>query len=310
MLKKFENDYSAALECFQKAINIGPNPLFYFYKGETYYMLDDYSKAIECFTQSIKLDATNAAFHHSKATALMEMYYESEESDEDFLSSAINCFEKAIELNPNLEGYLTDLGNAYYLNKNMSKANVCYKKAIELNPENAEAHNGCGQVLNDKKGFKNDYKKAIAFYSKAIEIDPKNATYQRNKGIAYFCLKDFESAIECYNTAIKLDPAEAQYHFYKGESLKALRKYELAKKEYVKAIELRPNYVEAKKSLSLIRQKIRSQSNIEESPVKSASPVKAFVTDDVMSKTPKRKLSYFRNLSSSKSKKRLILESD
>ena len=133
----------------------------------------------------------------------------------------------------------------------MRKASSHFKRAIEINPKKAEAHNGLGQVLNDKKGVKADYKLALQSYCKAIELDPNNPSYYRNKGVTYFCLKDYVAAVKCYDEAIRISPNDFELYFIKGESLKELKQLEEARLCYKKALDLKPNDLEKRKLFCL-----------------------------------------------------------
>ena len=57
---------------------------------------------------------------------------------------AIEDYNKAIELDPNLAGVYYNRGNAYFYLKQYEKAIEDFDKAIELNPNNAYAYNNRG----------------------------------------------------------------------------------------------------------------------------------------------------------------------
>lgn len=256
-LKKYKKEYSKALDCFQKALNIVQEPNYYYYKGDTHLLLEDYSSAIECFDRAIDLDANNSDYYYSRGTAYQEMH--TKECKEGSLERAIENYERSLELNPNDYDCLCDLGTAYHAKKRLGKAGSCYKKAILIEPYRAVAYNARGLMLNDKNGFKNDYKEAINCYTRAIELDPTNALFYRNKGITFFNMGKYESAIECYDEAIRLDSTESEFYFYKGKAFKLLRQYLKAMNCFKKAISLKSNYMEAKKNLAIVKQKLESE---------------------------------------------------
>ncbi len=57
---------------------------------------------------------------------------------------------------------------------------MCYDKAIEINPQLDDAWNGKGIVLN----YRGKYNAAIQAFDKAIEINPQYAEAWNNRGIA------------------------------------------------------------------------------------------------------------------------------
>ena len=73
-------------------------------------------------------------------------------------------------------------GVDYYNQKQYESAIQCYTKAIELNPNFAMAYNNRGAVYNELK----QYERAIQDYDKAIELNPNLATAYTNCGTAYF----------------------------------------------------------------------------------------------------------------------------
>ena len=59
---------------------------------------------------------------------------------------AKNCYEKAIEINPNYADAHNNLGTVFNELGENQKAKNCYEKAIEINPNYADAHNNLGNV--------------------------------------------------------------------------------------------------------------------------------------------------------------------
>jgi tetratricopeptide (TPR) repeat protein len=71
-------------------------------------------------------------------------------------------------------------GNEHYYNKEYNEAIECYDKALEIDPKDADTLNNKGNAL-DNLG---KHKEAIECYDKALEIDPKHAIVLNNKGNA------------------------------------------------------------------------------------------------------------------------------
>ena len=69
-----------------------------------------------------------------------------------------------------------------------------YNKAIELKPEAVEPYNNRGVAYCDK----NDYTRAIHDFSKAIQLRPALAVPYNNRGAAYYNKGDYTRAIENY----------------------------------------------------------------------------------------------------------------
>ena len=89
-------------------------------------------------------------------------------------------------------------GNTLYSLNYFKEAIECYDKAIEINPKFNEAYNNKGNTLYRL----NYFKEAIECYDKAIEINPESSEAYYNKGVILSYIGRFEEAIECYNEII------------------------------------------------------------------------------------------------------------
>ncbi|MDR1006833.1 MAG: tetratricopeptide repeat protein [Bacteroidales bacterium] len=113
-------------------------------------------------------------------------------------------------------------GIAAFDTKGYDIAIECFKKAIELEPDYAYAYNGMGNAYSDWNG---NYKNAIECYKKAIELNPDYADAYYNMGNAYGAWNgQYEKAIECYEKAIELDPDYAEAYNNMKITRKKLRK--------------------------------------------------------------------------------------
>ena len=117
---------------------------------------------------------------------------------EEYLNKAIQCFKKAIKINPNnnmnyFDEGLVHFDKAIYLEKHhgeynkviqtFDKAIQCFKEAIRINSNNDQHYRAKGNAHCIKANYllsKNPdeaivcYKNAIKCYKKAIEINPNN----------------------------------------------------------------------------------------------------------------------------------------
>jgi tetratricopeptide (TPR) repeat protein len=151
---------------------------------------------------------------------------------------AIECYEKAIELNtPDLAGTFNDMGLAYIGKLDYDKAIECYKKAIELELNFAEAYFNIGNAYIEKL----DYDKAIECYEKAIELNPDLKVVYTNMGIAYEEKQNHGKAIECYEKAIELEPNKIEAFFNMGNVYNKKQNYDKAIEYYKNATKLNPN---------------------------------------------------------------------
>ncbi|MGB8217344.1 MAG: SNF2-related protein [Candidatus Methanoperedens sp.] len=112
----------------------------------------------------------------------------------------------------------------------------CYNKALELNPRNEKVLHKKSYVLY-KLGR---YEDAVKCCKKELEINPENEIGWYNKGCALYKLEQYEGAIECYDKALKLNIKNEKALLDKGKALCKLEKYEEAIKWYDEALKINP----------------------------------------------------------------------
>ncbi|MFQ6121285.1 MAG: tetratricopeptide repeat protein, partial [Methanosarcinales archaeon] len=111
---------------------------------------------------------------------------------------AIECYDKALELNPEYAKAYNNRGNAYYYKGELDLAIEDYNKAIKLNPDLAEAYNNRGNAyynISDVFNCANDIgKSAFLFFlqnsfDKAINAfkETYNLRNKTNNPICYEC---------------------------------------------------------------------------------------------------------------------------
>ena len=138
---------------------------------------------------------------------------------------AIECYKKAIEMNPNLTIAWINISSAYFglaeiqnYKENIDKAKGCAMKATNIGPENALAWVMLGYIYefyHDRNAVDN----RIICYKKAVTLDPKSTVAWHNLGNAYRikmsgCKSDItyenyrKKSINCYQKVIDLKPRD------------------------------------------------------------------------------------------------------
>lgn len=140
-------------------------------------------------------------------------------------------------------------GNDFYFVKNFSQALEAYDKALRLNPQLAEAYNNRGIVKYEL----NQYTAAIEDYSAAIRLKSNFANALNNRGNAYAALKRFNEAAQDLQAALKLNPNFAVGHNNLGNVYRSMKNYDAAIDEYTQAIQLNPKFAEAYYNRAAIR---------------------------------------------------------
>jgi tetratricopeptide (TPR) repeat protein len=106
----------------------------------------------------------------------------------------------------------------------------CFNEALEINPNVAFVWMNRGNALDDS----GKYEEAIRSYRKALEleIDPSLAAdVWNNLGVCFYNLGDYEEARKSYDKAIEIDPNNAKpwYNKYKLGGSDAQKYFDKAK---------------------------------------------------------------------------------
>ena len=161
---------------------------------------------------------------------------------------AINCFEKAIQINPNSANGYYSLGVIFTQLGESQKAINYYEKAIQINPNFANAYYSLGVIFAQL----GESQKAISCYEKAIQINPNHIHANNNLGVIFAQLGESQKAINCFEKAIQINPNHIDAHNNLGTILNELGESQKAISCYEKAIQINPNYIDAHNNLGVI----------------------------------------------------------
>jgi uncharacterized protein (TIGR02466 family) len=148
---------------------------------------------------------------------------------------AIDLLEKAVKIDHSF-GYLNNLGNVYRSANRLEDAINCYQKALQLNPQSSDSHLNLGIALTEKgeildaiKAFEaalsaNPYHPrahitlgdllqsqgeldlAIASYQKAIALQPESFEALTSLGMAFYRKGCLQEAQHTYEHALAINP--------------------------------------------------------------------------------------------------------
>jgi tetratricopeptide (TPR) repeat protein len=158
---------------------------------------------------------------------------------------AIDCFDKATDVDPNSayawkvkgDAYL-ELGTLKNQYKFVDIAIECFNKATEINPNYGSAWNNRAWALR----ILGKYQEAIESFDKSIKADPNGAIAWNDKGLILLDkLGRYKEAIECFDKAIGIDPRYTEPLKNKGWAFDKLHEFNKALECYDKCIEIDPN---------------------------------------------------------------------
>ena len=188
------------------------------------------------YTSQALIKQYNEAVKGLSATDWFEKGYKSAISGN--YQQAINDYNKAIQLNPQLATAYNNRGLAYDNLGNYQQAINDYNKAIQLNPQFALAYNNRG-LAYIKLG---NHQQAINDFNKAIQLNPQYAMAYIARGLAYARVGNYQQSIKDFNKTIELNPQYAMAYNNRGTAYGELGNYQQAIKDFTKAIELNPQF--------------------------------------------------------------------
>ena len=122
------------IEFLQKALKImAMDPDVWTYLGIAYTEKRDFKKALECYGEALSLDGTNALIYNNLGFLHFSIFLQTKKMEDNARSQ--ECFQKAIDLDPTLVSAYNGLGGAYKVIGQIDNAISTWKKALELNPD-------------------------------------------------------------------------------------------------------------------------------------------------------------------------------
>ena len=155
----------------------------------------------------------------------------------EYLES-IECYSKAIELNPAQVAAYVNRGITYSAMQDYDSAIQDYDRALELNPISASNYFARGRAYASKR----DYVRALLDFDQAIKVDHSIAEFYDNRGMIYVVFNDYDLALQDFNEAIELDPRSASAHHNRGWTYRNKGEYQRAIEDFDRAIELNSRY--------------------------------------------------------------------
>lgn len=198
ILNMMDDNYPDAVKASEKALEYNPDNLdLYGYVAGCYHQMKEYGKAIETYEKILTLtDSTDLERRAELITGMGDTYSEINDT-----IKAIECYERALELDPTNSGALNNY--AYYLaqrGENLDRAERMAAMAIKDDPDNANFIDTYAWVYFAKK----DYTKALLYIKSAVEKDEDNHLLEHYGDILWFN-DEKEQAVEQWTKALEED---------------------------------------------------------------------------------------------------------
>lgn len=169
---------------------------FCFISYITFNNIKNWKNSEEIFSQALKNTQNNMQAHVNYALIF---------TDKD-TGKALHHLLKAQEIDKRNPSILYSIGT---INMNLKKYDTAieyFERALEIYPKYADAHNNLGNIYLNKKNLD----LAISNYEAAIKIDPNHYKAIYNVGLIYQQKNDFIKATEFFERALEINPNHKQ----------------------------------------------------------------------------------------------------
>lgn len=204
--------YDEALECFEDAID----------------PLEDMERKGENPDHTIYADILR-----NKAYAYAMLKYNFEDPSEEDWKKATECLERAEKMASEFAYLWNTHGYINLIYKREKDAIECFDKAIEIDPKLIQAWYNKGYALSISSP--NEHEEAIKCFDEAIKIDPNLPFPRLYKGYALLRSGELDRALENFDKALEIDPSLVEALISKGRCLILLEKYQQAYDCFVRA---------------------------------------------------------------------------
>lgn len=162
------------------------------------------------------------------------------------IPEAIEHYQKAAQINPNLYETQYDMGVALAAQGRYDDAIAYYQKALQLKPNYFYAQYSLGLALTARGRFD----EAIENFHKALQFKPDSCEALTRLADALAALGRFDEAIENYGRAIRINPAQPETFVHAGMALDRTGRTREAMAQYRAALRLDPNQADALNNLA------------------------------------------------------------
>lgn len=210
----------------------------------------DWKSNATLFTKDLLNSSNSARVNFNYATVFFNQLSSDVELQKQQLPFIIDSYKKALAIDPNEKGALTNLGVCYYKLKDYKTSIYYTKQALAL----AKIDYSLQSNLADAYFRNNDFDEAIANYKELIQNNYSQENTYNYYGVALFNKKEYPEAIAVFKEGIKQSSSSVELWMNYGNTLAASGNLKEAITAFEKAYELNPNEKNSLKFLAMAYQ--------------------------------------------------------
>ena len=207
--------------------------------SEFQHILKKHDESMKTIDQVLKLDPQNAEAYFMFGINFRDL---------GDTTRAINSFQEAVSIDPELLDAWISLGNLYH-GINSPLAGKFYDNAIRVAPGSIEALHAKADYLTDQE----DLNGALGIYREITTLAPQYEDAYFNMGLLYLDMDSIQKGYDHLDLAIKTSPTFIRAYYFRGVASEMMGNVEAAKQDYQQALRMAPDYERAQQALQALQ---------------------------------------------------------
>jgi tetratricopeptide (TPR) repeat protein len=243
----FERGYGETSETFfRRALQDDPASAEALYGlGSVYLQQQKLPEARESFERVLKLQASYPGTIPNAWNNLGII-----SAREGNTAAAIECFQRALRIDPAHLIALLNLGNAYRQRREWAEAKKALQRAFDVGPDDPEVNYSLGMVYAQVE----ESDRAYEFLRRAIELRRVYPEALNNLGVLYLRKRRPEEAIHSFEESIRVAPEYDQSYLNLAHVYAIQGEREKAREVLLELLKQHPNHAQAKAALDQLGQ--------------------------------------------------------
>ncbi|NIJ55435.1 tetratricopeptide repeat protein [Dyadobacter arcticus] len=195
-----------ALDHYEKSISIRPHWADWVYNfiGNVYFSIDNFEKSEHFYQKALDLNGNQPVYRENLAGAI-EAHADALTTKLQF-DEAQSLYLRAVQIDDGADRW-NAFGTFYMKKEDWHQALECFSKAIDLEPDRPDIYENIGDAYQNLDRLED----AERSFLKALEIAPTDDIYANRLGVFYYETKNYKNAEQYYREALAKNPSSPVY---------------------------------------------------------------------------------------------------